>query len=145
MNRFFRRLCIHRFGMGPLHIFVFEKRLPAINDAGSSRLRISVIRGVAIWKKNSLASIFRTLSSRVGEYFVHFVSFYLNLAIHWYAESATPRIVDTGSRYLKKKNKFGVDFPNFKQQSRWIFCTCRQFLVEFSHLRSLEKFSAWTN
>jgi hypothetical protein len=45
------------FLMSPLHyfafgfefaeIFVFEKRLPAITDMGSRRLRVSVIRGVA--------------------------------------------------------------------------------------------------
>ncbi len=59
------------FGFGFVEIFVFEKRLPAINDAGSRYMK----------KKISLASIFRTLSSRVGEYFVHVVGFYLNLAI----------------------------------------------------------------
>jgi hypothetical protein len=60
MNQFFRRFCTNLFGMGPSHyyssrsdfgfefieIFVFEKRLPAINNAGSRRLRVSVIRGV---------------------------------------------------------------------------------------------------
>jgi hypothetical protein len=84
MNRFFRCFCINRFGMGTLQynssrsdfdfefveIFVFEKRLPAINNTGSRRLGISVIRGVA------------------------------DSPYQWYAESLTPRIVDTGSRLL---------------------------------------------
>jgi hypothetical protein len=60
MNRFFQCFCINRFGMGPLQyhssrsdfgfefveIFVFEKRLPAINDTGSRRLPVSLSRGV---------------------------------------------------------------------------------------------------
>jgi hypothetical protein len=54
-------LCTNLFGIGPLQhhssrsdfgiefeeIFVFEKRLLAINDTGSRRLRVSVTRGVA--------------------------------------------------------------------------------------------------
>jgi hypothetical protein len=61
MRRIFWGFCKNWFLMSPLHhllslsdfgfdfaeIFVFEKRLPAINDKGSCRLRISVIRGVA--------------------------------------------------------------------------------------------------
>ncbi len=57
MNRLFRCFCKNRFGMGPLQyhsshfyfgfefaeIFIFEKRLPAINDTGSRRLRVSLI------------------------------------------------------------------------------------------------------
>jgi hypothetical protein len=46
------------------------KTTPRIVDTGSRYL-----------KKISIASIFRTLSSRVGEYFVHVVGFYLNLTI----------------------------------------------------------------
>ncbi len=58
------------FGFEFTEIFVFEKRLPAITDTGSCRLRISVIQGVA------------------------------NSPHHWYAESPTPRITDTRSRQL---------------------------------------------
>ena len=50
---------------------VFPKPTPRIVDTGSRYLK----------KKISLASIFRTLSSSVGEHFVHVVGFYLNLAI----------------------------------------------------------------
>jgi hypothetical protein len=57
MNRFFRRFCINRFGMGPLHYYSsrsdfgkfdipIRKTTPRINDTGSRRLRVSVIRGV---------------------------------------------------------------------------------------------------
>jgi hypothetical protein len=35
------------FGFEFVEIFVFKKRLPAITDTGSCRLRVSVIRGVA--------------------------------------------------------------------------------------------------
>ena len=38
------------FGFEFVEIFLFEKRLPAINDAGSRRLRVSVIRGVPYLK-----------------------------------------------------------------------------------------------
>ncbi len=34
------------FGFEVVEIFVFEKRLPAITDTGSRRLRVAVIRGV---------------------------------------------------------------------------------------------------
>jgi hypothetical protein len=84
MNRFFRCFCINQFGMGPFQyyssrfnfgfkfaeIFVFDKQLPSINDKGNHRLCVSVIQRVA----DSL--------------------------YQWYAESLTPRIVDTGSRLL---------------------------------------------
>ncbi len=72
MNRIFRDFCINRFSLGPLHyissrsdfgfefaeIFVFEKRLPVssrgyvesatlrLNDTGSRRLTVSLVRGV---------------------------------------------------------------------------------------------------
>ncbi len=59
MNRFFQGLYINR------------SPTPRISDTGSRYLK----------KKISLASIFRTLSSKVGEYFVHAVGFYLTLAI----------------------------------------------------------------
>ncbi len=84
MRRIFWGFCRNWFLMSPLHclssrsdfgfefaeIFVFKKRLPAISDTGSRRLRVSLKRGVA----NSLH--------------------------HWYAESPTPRITDTRSRRL---------------------------------------------
>ncbi len=58
------------FGFEFAEIFVLEKRLPNITDTGSRRLRVSVIRGVA------------------------------NSPHHWYAELATPRIINTESRLL---------------------------------------------
>ncbi len=81
MRRIFLGFCRNSFLMSPLHylsgrsdfgfefteIFIFEKRLPAITNTGSRRLRISVIRGVA------------------------------NSPHHWYVESPTPRITDTRS------------------------------------------------
>ncbi len=67
MNQFFQRLYINR-SPTPRN---GESPTPRINKTGSRYLK----------KKISLASIFRTLSSRVGEYFVHAVGFYLSLAI----------------------------------------------------------------
>ncbi len=43
----------HRYG---------ESTTPRIVESGSRRLRVSVIRGVTIWKKISLASIFNTFN-----------------------------------------------------------------------------------
>ena len=51
--------------------WLFPTPTPRIVDTGSRYLK----------KNISLALIFRTLSSRVGEYFVHAVGFYLNLVI----------------------------------------------------------------
>ncbi len=89
MNRFLRCFCINRFGMGPLHyhssrsdfgfefveILVFKKRLPAINDAGSRRLRVSVILGVA------------------------------DSPYQWYAESLTPPYLWYGESAIKFFNR----------------------------------------
>ncbi len=58
------------FGFEFAEIFIFEKRLPAITDTGSRRLRVSVIRGVA------------------------------KSPDHWYAELPTPRITNTESQLL---------------------------------------------
>ncbi len=33
-----------------------------------------------------------------------------------------------------------MDFPNFKQLSRWIFCTCRRFLFEFAIFATWKSF-----
>ncbi len=74
MNRFFRRLSINWF----VDIRIW-KTTPRISDTGSRRLPVSTSRYLK--KKISLALLFRTLSSSVGEYFVHVVGFYLNLAI----------------------------------------------------------------
>ena len=57
MNRFVRHFCINRFGMGLLHYYSSRsdfgkfdiptwKTTPRINDTGSRRLRVSLIRGV---------------------------------------------------------------------------------------------------
>ncbi len=64
MNQVFRRFCINRFGMGPLHYYSsrsdfgkfgkFGKDIPIesatphprINNTGGRRLRVSVIQGV---------------------------------------------------------------------------------------------------
>ncbi len=105
MRRIFWGVCRNWFFMSPLHylssrsdfgfkfaeIFVFEKRLPAIADTGSRRLRVSVIgesptlcisdRG-SCWLPTSL---------------IHVVA---NSSHHWYAESATHRITDTESQLL---------------------------------------------
>jgi hypothetical protein len=58
------------FGFKFAEILVIEKRLPAITDTGSRRLRVSVIQGVA------------------------------NSPQYWYAETPTPHITDTRSRQL---------------------------------------------
>jgi hypothetical protein len=104
MNRFFRCFCINRFGMGSLQyhssrsdfgfkfaeIFVFEKRLPAIKDTGSRRLRVSVIRGVADspyqWCAESLTPRINDTGSRLLNFLKE------NSPYRWYGESSTPRI-----------------------------------------------------
>jgi hypothetical protein len=50
-------------------------------EGGESTPRIADMGSRYLKKNICLASIFRTLSSSVGEYFVHVVGFYLNLAI----------------------------------------------------------------
>ncbi len=89
MRRIFWGFCRNWFLMSPIHylsgrsdfgfefaeISVFEL-LPAISDAGSRRLSVLVIRGVA-------DSPYRWVDS----------------PHHWYAESATPWLNDTGFGY----------------------------------------------
>ncbi len=132
-NRIFRGFCINRFGIGPLHyisscsdfsfkfleIFVFEKRLPdstirevgdslyqryaesatlRLNDTGSRRLSASLIQGVddsphhqygesaiEFFKRKLSVSVIRRVTDSV---------------YRWYRESPTPRIVESGSRWL---------------------------------------------
>ena len=58
-------------------------------------------------KKISLSSIFWTLSSRVGEYFVHAVGFYLNLAIFatWKSfQHGLINYIDTKAKCCNLKN-----------------------------------------
>jgi hypothetical protein len=108
MRRIFWGFCRNCFLMSPLHYLSIpilasnsrrysysKKRLPAITDTGSCRLRVSVIQGVA------------------------------NFPHHWYAESPTPRITDKRSRrlpaspirrvgywiFLKKTLRIVVDSP----------------------------------
>jgi hypothetical protein len=58
-----------------------------------------------------------------------------------YGESATPRITDTGSRYLKKKISLALIFRTFAAESvNILYIHDVEFLFEFSHLRYLEKF-----
>ncbi len=120
MNRIFQGFCINRFGIGTLHyisscsdfglefseIFVLEKRLPDstirgvgdstyqryaesatlwLNDTGSRWLSASLIRGVD-----------DSPHHRYGESAIEF--FKRKLAVRWYGESSTPRVIDAESR-----------------------------------------------
>ncbi len=129
MRRIFWGFCRNWFLMSPLHyllsrsdfgfefaeIFVFEKRLPAITDTGSRRLRVSVIRGVAdtesrllnFFKENSLywwygeSSTPRTSDTVSRRLPVSLSRRVADSAYHWYGGSTTPRIVESGRRHLR--------------------------------------------
>ncbi len=137
MRRIFWGFCRNWFLMSPLHylssrsdfgfefakIYIFEKRLPAITDTGSRRLRVSVMRGVGdsptpritdteSWLLNSFKenSPYRwygewstprtsdTVSRRLPVWLSQRVA---DSAYHRYGESTTPRIVESGSQRLR--------------------------------------------
>ncbi len=152
MNRFFRCFCINQFGMRPLQyhsscsdfgfelveIFLFEKWLPAINDRGSRRLRVSVIRGVADspyqWYAESptphisdtvcrrLPRIFESGSRRLCVSLIRRVD---NSAYRWVGESTLPVLV---SRYLIKISTVGNGWD--LADSGWDLAECGWDLAE---------------
>ncbi len=110
MRRIFWGFCRNWFLMSSLHylssrsdfgfkfaeIFIFEKRLSAITDTGSRRLRVSLIRGVGNsthhWYVES--PTLRITESRLLNFFKE------NSPYPWYGELLTPRTSDTVSRRL---------------------------------------------
>jgi hypothetical protein len=117
------------FGFEFAEIFKFAKRLPAITDTGSRRLRVVVIRGVATsphhwnvesptpriadtWSRRLPASPIRmyrwyweSSTPRTSDTVSHRLPISLsrrvaNSAYHQYGESTTLRIVELGSRRL---------------------------------------------
>jgi hypothetical protein len=108
------------FGLEFAEIFIFEKRLPAITNTGSRRLPVSVSRGVDdsphhrygesaidFLKENSL---YRWYGESATPHTSDTVSHRLPISLSWrvadsayhrYGESTTPRIVESGSRWLR--------------------------------------------
>ncbi len=132
MRRIFWGFCRNRFLMSPLHyfsscsdfgfefteIFIFEKRLPTITDAGESptpcitdmrsrRLRASPIQRVGYWifLKKTLC-INDKESRRLPAPVIWWVA---NSLYRWVGESLTPRITDMESQRLRVSLSWGVD------------------------------------
>ncbi len=112
MRRIFWGICRNWFLMSPLHflsgrsdfgfefveIFIFEKRLPAITDTGSRRLRVALSRGVDDsphhWYAESATPRITNTESGILNFLKE------NSLYRWYGESSTPRTSDTVSRRL---------------------------------------------
>ncbi len=138
MKRIFRFFCINWFGIGSLQIlssrsdfgfdfamiFVIENRLPVINDTGSRRLHVSVIRGVAHFPHQRYRE---SLTPRIDDMGSRILTLKKNLSVlvmcrvvdsphRWYGEPTTPRISDTGSWRLRVSVIWGVDDSSY----RWV-------------------------